>query len=114
MNMTEALENSVDESEEWVYNYYGRDRVEQIKAEGKKEGREEGREEGRKEGREEGRKEGREEGRKEGREEGRAKERISVLNMLKMHYPVMDIGKIFQIPEAEVIKIARDNHVVIP
>ena len=37
MDMTEALEKSVDESEEWVYNYYGRERVEQFREEGREE-----------------------------------------------------------------------------
>lgn len=37
MDMTEALEKSVNESEEWVYNYYGRERVEQFREEGREE-----------------------------------------------------------------------------
>ncbi|MBR5838823.1 MAG: hypothetical protein IKZ84_09795, partial [Victivallales bacterium] len=94
MDMTEALEKSVDESEEWVYNYYGRERVEQF--------------------REEGREEGLEKGRKEGREEGREEEkRKNVLHLLKMRYSIKRIKAILQLPEDEILRIAKENNVVV-
>ena len=90
MDMTEALEKSVDESEEWVYNYYGRERVEQF--------------------REEGREEGLEKGRKEGREEEKRK---NVLHLLKMRYSIKRIKAILQLPEDEILRIAKENNVVV-
>ena len=87
MDMTEALEKSVDESEEWVYNYYGRERVEQF--------REEGREEGRKEERE-------------------AERRRIIMRMLKMRYSIKRITAILQLSEDEILRIARDNNAIIP
>ncbi len=94
MDMTEALEKSVDESEEWVYNYYGRKRVEQFREEGREEGREQGREEGREQGREE-------------------EKRKNVLHLLKMRYSVKRIKTILQLSEDEILRIARDNNVII-
>ena len=91
MDMTEALEKSVDESEEWVYNYYGRKRVEQF--------------------REEGRERGREEGREQGREEEKRK---NVLHLLKMRYSVKRIKTILQLSEDEILRIAKKNNVVVP
>ena len=112
MKKPEAIE---DESEEWVYNYYGRKRVEQFREEGRERGREEGRkqgrEEGRKQGREEGRKQGREEGRKQGREEEKRK---NVLHLLKMRYSVKRIKTILQLSEDEILRIAKKNNVVVP
>ena len=81
----------VEESDEWFYNYFGRDNVAKVK--------------------EEGREEGRAEGRKEGREEERRK---NILNMLKLHYSITSIGNALQMPEDEVIRIARENNIVIP
>ena len=86
MDMTEALEKSVDESEEWVYNYYGRKRVEQFREEGREEGREQGREE---------------------------EKRKNVLHLLKMHYSIKRIKAILQLSEDEILRIARDNNVII-
>ena len=103
MDMTEALEKSVDESEEWLYNYYGKERINQIKAEG--------REEGRRKGREEGRRKGREEGRRKGREEEKQK---NVLHLLKMRYSIKRIKAILQLTEDEILRIARDNNAIIP
>ena len=92
-----------DESEEWVYNYYGRERVEQF------------REEGREEGREQGRKEGREQGREEGREQGREEEKQkNVLHLLKMRYSVKRIKAILQLSEDEILRIAKENNVAVP
>ena len=107
MDMTEALEKSVDESEEWLYNYYGKERINQIKAEGREEGRRKGREEGRRKGREEGR----EEGRRKGREEEKQK---NVLHLLKMRYSIKRIKAILQLSEDEIFRIARDNNAIIP
>ena len=92
MDMTEALDNSVEESDEWFYNYFGRDNVAKVKEEG----------------REEGRKEGREEGRKEGREEERRK---NILNMLKLHCTITYIGEALQLPNDYIIKVARENNI---
>ncbi len=96
MKKPEAIE---DESEEWVYNYYGRKRVEQF------------REEGRERGREEGREQGREEGRKQGREEEKRK---NVLHLLKMRYSIKRIKAILQLSEDEILRIAKKNNVVVP
>ena len=87
MDMTEALEKSVDESEEWVYNYYGRERVEQFREEGREEGREEEREAG--------------------------KRRI-IIRLLKMRYSIKRIKAILQLPEDEILRIAKENNVVVP
>ena len=84
-----------DESEEWVYNYYGRKRVEQF----------------REEGREEGREQGREEGREQGREEEKWK---NVLHLLKMRYSVKRIKAILQLSEDEILRIAKENNVIVP
>ena len=88
MKKPEAIE---DESEEWVYNYYGRKRVEQF--------------------REEGRERGREEGRKQGREEEKRK---NVLHLLKMRYSIKRIKAILQLSEDEILRIAKKNNVVVP
>ena len=92
MKKPEAIE---DESEEWVYNYYGRTRVEQF----------------REEGREEGREQGREEGREQGREEEKWK---NVLHLLKMRYSVKRIKTILQLSEDEILRIAKENNVIVP
>ena len=84
MKKQEAIE---DESEEWVYNYYGRERVEQF--------REEGREEGRKEERE-------------------AERRRIIMRMLKMRYSIKRITAILQLSEDEILRIARDSNAIIP
>ena len=94
MDTVKKTKEIEDESEEWVYNYYGRERVEQF--------REEGREEGRKEGREEGRKEERE-----------AERRRIIMRMLKMRYSIKSIKTILQLPEDEILKIAKENNVVV-
>ena len=41
METVRETEEIEDESEEWLYNYYGKERINQIKAEGREEGREE-------------------------------------------------------------------------
>jgi predicted transposase YdaD len=74
----------VEESDEWFYNYFGRDNVAKVKEEGRKEGR------------------------KEGREEERRK---NILNMLRLHYSITSIGNALQMPEDEVIRIARENNI---
>ena len=79
MDMTEALDNSVEEPDEWFYNYFGRDNVAKVK--------------------------------EETREEERRK---NILNMLRLHYSITSIGNALQIPEDEVIRIARENNIVIP
>ena len=79
MDMTEALDNSVEESDEWFYNYFGRDNIAKVE------------------------------------EKGIEKERRKIiLNMLRMHCSITSIGKFIQIPEDEVIRIARENNIVIP
>ena len=95
MDMTEALDNSVEESDEWFYNYFGRDNIAKVKEEAKEEVREEVKEEVREETREEER-------------------RKNILNMLRLRCTITSIGKFLQIPEDEVIRIARENNIVIP
>ena len=80
MDMTEALDNSVEESDEWFYNYFGRDNIAKVK----------------------------EEVREETREEERRK---NILNMLRLHYSITSIGNALQMPEDEVIRIARENNI---
>ena len=114
MDTEKETDASVEESDEWFYNYFGRDNVAKIKEEAKEEGREEGRAEGREEGRAEGREEGRAEGREEEREEGREEERRkNILNMLRMRYSVTCIGKALQIPDDDIIKVAMENNISI-
>ena len=84
MRETEEIE---DESEEWLYNYYGKERINQIKAEG------------------------REEGRRKGREEEKQK---NVLHLLKMRYSIKRIKAILQLSEDEILRIAKANNVVVP
>ena len=91
MDVVKKPEAIEDESEEWVYNYYGRKRVEQF--------------------REEGRERGREEGRKQGREEEKRK---NVLHLLKMRYSIKRIKAILQLSEDEILRIAKKNNVVVP
>ena len=79
MDMTEALDNSVEESDEWFYNYFGRDNIAKVK--------------------------------EETREEERRK---NILNMLRLHYSITSIGNALQMPEDEVVRIARENNIVIP
>ena len=86
MDTVKKTKEIEDESEEWVYNYYGRERVEQF--------REEGREEGRKEERE-------------------AERRRIIMRMLKMRYSIKSIKTILQLPEDEILKIAKENNVVV-
>jgi predicted transposase YdaD len=92
MDMTEALDNSVEESDEWFYNYFGRDNIAKVKEEAKEEVREEVKEEVREETREEER-------------------RKNILNMLRLHYSITSIGNALQMPEDEVIRIARENNI---
>ena len=73
----------VDESDEWFYNYFGRDNIAKVKEEAKEEVREEER-------------------------------RKNILNMLRLHYSITSIGNALQMPEDEVIRIARENNIVIP
>ena len=103
METVRETEEIEDESEEWLYNYYGKERINQIKAEG--------REEGRRKGREEGREEGRRKGREEGREEEKQK---NVLHLLKMRYSIKRIKAILQLSEDEILRIAKANTVVVP
>ena len=103
METVRETEEIEDESEEWLYNYYGKERINQIKAEG--------REEGRRKGREEGREEGRRKGREEGREEEKQK---NVLHLLKMRYSIKRIKAILQLSEDEILRIAKANNVVVP
>ena len=103
METVRETEEIEDESEEWLYNYYGKERINQIKAEG--------REEGRRKGREEGREEGRRKGREEGREEEKQK---NVLHLLKMRYSIKRIKAILQLFEDEILRIAKANNVVVP
>ena len=98
MDMTEALDNSVEESDDWFYNYLGKEKIDQVK------------EEGRKEGREEGRKEGREEGRMQGRME---EKQNTILNMLKEHCSITNIERFLQIPKDYIIKVAKENNIMI-
>ena len=111
MDMTEALDNSVEESDEWFYNYFGRDNVAKVKEEGREEVREEIRMEVKEEAKEEVREEVREEVKEETREEERRK---NILNMLRLHYSITSIGNALQMPEDEVVRIARENNIVIP
>jgi predicted transposase/invertase (TIGR01784 family) len=91
MDVVKKPEAIEDESEEWVYNYYGRKRVEQFREEGRKQGREEGREQGRE-----------------------AEKRKNVLHLLKMRYSVKRIKTILQLSEDEILRIAKKNNVVVP
>ncbi|MBO7619592.1 MAG: hypothetical protein J6T06_03715 [Victivallales bacterium] len=84
MRETEEIE---DESEEWLYNYYGKERINQIKAAG------------------------REEGRRKGREEEKQK---NVLHLLQMRYSIKRIKAILQLSEDEILRIAKANNVVVP
>ena len=86
MDTVEKPEEIEDESEEWVYNYYGRERVEQFREEGREEGREQGREE---------------------------EKRKNVLHLLKMRYSIKRIKAILQISEDEILRIARGNNGII-
>ena len=70
----------VEESDEWFYNYFGRDNIAKVK----------------------------EEAREETREEERRK---NILNMLRLHYSITSIGNALQMPEDEVIRIARENNI---
>ena len=70
----------VEESDEWFYNYFGRDNIAKVK----------------------------EEAREETREEERRK---NILNMLRLHYSITSIGNALQIPEDEVIRIAKENNI---
>ena len=88
MDMTEALDNSVEESDEWFYNYFGRDNVAKVK--------------------EEGREEVREEVREKTREEERRK---NILNMLRLHCTITYIGEALQLPNDYIIKVARENNI---
>ena len=91
METVRETEEIEDESEEWLYNYYGKERINQIKAEG------------------------REEGRRKGREEGREEEKQkSVLHLLKMRYSIKRIKAILQLSEDEILRIAKANNVVVP
>ena len=78
MDTVRKSEENEDESEEWVYNYYGRERVEQF--------------------------------REEGREEEKRK---NVLHLLKMRYSIKRIKAILQLTEDEILRIARNNNVII-
>ena len=86
MDTVEKPEEIEDESEEWVYNYYGRERVEQFREQGREEGREQGREE---------------------------EKRKNVLHLLKMRYSIKRIKAILQISEDEILRIARGNNGII-
>ena len=86
MDTVRKTEEIEDESEEWVYNYYGRERVEQFREEGREEGREEEREAG--------------------------KRRI-IIRLLKMRYSIKRIKVILQLSEDEILRIAKANNVVI-
>ena len=66
----------VEESDEWFYNYFGRDNIAKVK--------------------------------EETREEERRK---NILNMLRLHYSITSIGNALQMPEDEVIRIARENNI---
>ena len=66
----------VEESDEWFYNYFGRDNIAKV--------------------------------REETREEERRK---NILNMLRLHYSITSIGNALQMPEDEVIRIARENNI---
>ena len=87
METVRETEEIEDESEEWLYNYYGKERINQIKAEG------------------------REEGRRKGREEEKQK---NVLHLLKMRYSIKRIKAILQLSEDEILRIAKANTVVVP
>ena len=82
----------VEESDEWFYNYFGRDNIAKVKEEAKEEVREEVKEEVREETREEER-------------------RKNILNMLRLRCTITSIGKFLQIPEDEVIRIAKENNI---
>ena len=99
METVRETEEIEDESEEWLYNYYGKERINQIKAEGREEGRRKGREEGRRKGRE---------------EEKKKKKQKNVLHLLKMHYSIKRIKAILQLSEDEILRIAKANNVVVP
>ena len=91
METVRETEEIEDESEEWLYNYYGKERINQVKAEG------------------------REEGRRKGREEGREEEKQkNVLHLLKMRYSIKRIKAILQLSEDEILRIAKANTVVVP
>ena len=76
------MEASVEESDEWFYNYFGRDNIAKLK----------------------------EETREEVREEERRK---NILNMLRMHCTITYIGKALQLPDDYIIRVARENNIVI-
>ena len=82
----------VEESDEWFYNYFGRDNIAKVKEEAKEEVREEVKEEVREETREEER-------------------RKNILNMLKLHCTITYIGEALQLPNDYIIKVARENNI---
>ena len=84
MDTEKETDAVVEESDEWFYNYFGRDNVAKVKEEG------------------------REEGRKEGREEERRK---NILNMLKLRCTITYIGEALQLPNDYIIKVARENNI---
>ena len=82
MDTEKKMEASVEESDEWFYNYFGRDNIAKLK----------------------------EETREEVREEERRK---NILNMLRMHCTITYIGKALQLPDDYIIRVARENNLVI-
>ena len=73
------------------------------------------REEGRQEGREEGRQKGREEGRQEGRQEGAQESRNEIVtNMLMDHCTIATIEKYTQLPQEQILQIAKANNISLP
>ena len=82
MDTEKKMEASVEESDEWFYNYFGRDNIAKLK----------------------------EETREEVREEERRK---NILNMLRMHCTITYIGKALQLPDDYIIRVARENNIVI-
>ncbi len=86
-----------------------------VREEGRQEGREEGRQEGREEGRQKGREEGRQEGREEGRQEGAQESRNEIVtNMLMDHCTIATIEKYTQLPQEQILQIAKANNISLP
>ena len=88
MDTEKETDAVVEESDEWFYNYFGRDNIAKVK--------------------EEAREEVREEVREKTREEERRK---NILNMLRLHCTITYIGEALQLPNDYIIKVARENNI---
>ena len=88
MDTEKETDAVVEESDEWFYNYFGRDNIAKVK--------------------EEAREEVREEVREKTREEERRK---NILNMLRLHCTITYIGEALKLPNDYIIKVARENNI---